>query len=476
MSSPATSAPPLQLDPDRLLPTDPARRDIARRLHQQVAGLPIISPHGHVPAAWLAQDTPFDDPTSLLITPDHYVTRLLHSAGVDLAVLGVGQGPLTPEASRAAFRALCENWSVYRGTPVKYWLQMQFVDLFGVDVRPSAQTADAIYDQVAATLATPQFRPRALFERFGVEVLATTDDPCDDLADHAFLAQDPTWTGRVLPTFRPDRYLEVGVPGWPALADRLQEVSGIDTAELVGFLDALRARRGHFRAHGAVSADHSHADVRAERLPAHDAVELFALARKGSLQPEEAATMRRHLLWEMARMSAEDGLVMTLHPGVSRSHHGPTQRAFGADVGADIPLPGEFTRALQPLLQDFGTDPNFQLVLFTLDETTLSREIAPLAGFYPSVWVGAPWWFMDAPEAIGRHRSAVTETAGFSKTSGFIDDTRAFCSIPSRHDLARRVDAAYLSGLVADGRLDEDEAADTLVDIVSVNPRKAFRL
>jgi len=470
------SAPSLQLDPDRLLPTDPTRRDIARRLHGQVESLPIISPHGHVPAGWLAHDLPFGDPTSLLITPDHYVNRLLHSQGVSLATLGVGQGPLDADASRAAFRALCENWSAYRGTPVRYWLQMQFVDLFGIDVRPSAETADAIYDQIAATLLTPEFRPRALFERFKVEVLATTDDPCDDLADHAFLADDPTWTGRVLPTFRPDKYLEVGVAGWVEHADRLQEVSGVDTAELSGFIDALQARRDHFRAHGAVSADHSHADVQAEKLPTEEAAELYRLARKGSLEPVEALALRRHLLWEMARMSSEDGLVMTLHPGVSRNHHGPSHAAFGADVGADIPLPGDFTRALKPLLQDFGTNPGFQLVLFTLDETTLSREIAPLAGFYPSVWVGAPWWFMDAPEAILRHRSAVTETAGFSKTSGFIDDTRAFCSIPSRHDMARRLDATYLSGLVADGRLDEDEAAETLVEIVSVNPRKAFRL
>ncbi|WP_380173735.1 glucuronate isomerase [Kineococcus sp. DHX-1] len=466
----------LTLDPDRLLPPDPTRRAVARRLHAAVADLPIISPHGHVPAGWLAHDTPFTDPTSLLLTPDHYATRLLHSHGVDLAHLGVGQGPLSAEASRAAFRTLCAHWSVYRGTPVRYWLQVQFADLFGITVRPSAETADEVYDQIAATLQTPQFRPRALFERFGVEVLATTDDPCDDLADHAFLAADPTFSGRVLPTFRPDRYLEVGVDGWTAHADRLQEVSGTDTSELTGFLDALRQRREHFRAHGAVSADHSHADVRAERLPASEAVELFALARKASLSTTEATALRRHLLWEMARMSSEDGLVMTLHPGVARSHHGPTARTFGADVGADIPLPGDFTRDLQPLLQDFGTDPGFQLVLFTLDETTLSREIAPLAGFYPSVWVGAPWWFLDAPDAIVRHRSAVTETAGFGKTSGFIDDTRAFCSIPARHDMARRLDAAYLSTLVADGRLEEDEALETIVDIVTVNPRKAFRL
>ena len=474
MSSAAPAA-SLQLDPDRLLPADPVRREIARRLHAQVSGLPILSPHGHVPAAWLAHDTPFGDPTSLLITPDHYVTRMLHAQGVHLGDLGVGT-TLDADGARRAFRLFCENWSAYRGTPVRYWTQVQLVDLFGVDVRPSADTADEIYDRIAAKLATPQFRPRALFERFGVEVLATTDDPCDDLADHRLLAQDPTFTGRVLPTFRPDRYLEVGAAGWSAHADRLHEVSGIDTGDLRGFLAALQDRRDHFRAHGAVSADHSHVDVRTDKLDPGSAADLYALARKGGLREAEATTLRRHLLWEMARMSSEDGLVMTLHPGVCRDHHGPSAREFGKDVGADIPVQVEFTRALRPVLEDFGTNPGFQLVLFTLDETTFSREIAPLAGFYPAVHVGAPWWFLDAPDAIGRARAAVTETAGFSKSSGFIDDTRAFCSIPARHDLARRLDAGYLSTLVADGRLEEDEAAETIVDLVTRNPRKAFRL
>ena len=470
------SSVPLRLDPDRLLPTDAAVRPLARSLYEGVCDLPIISPHGHVPAQWLAEDTPFTDPTSLLITPDHYVNRLLHAHGVELSELGVGRGPLDERDARAAFRVLCGNWTIYRGTPVRFWLDAQLHDIFGVRLRPSAETADAIYDQVAEGLASKDFRPRALYRRFGIEVLATTDDPCDDLAAHEFLRDDPTWTGRVVPTFRPDRYLEPASPAWIADADRLAEASGIDTGNYAGFLAALENRRAYFKARGAVSSDHSHVDARTDALAEHDARQLYGLARKGDISVDEATALRRHLVSEMARMACDDGLVMTLHPGVSRSHHQPTHEKYGSDVGADIPIRAEFTEALRPMLNRYGTHPNFQLIVFTLDETVFSTEVGPLAGFYPSVYAGAPWWFIDAPEAIRRYRSAITESAGFGKTSGFIDDTRAFCSIPARHDMSRRLDAGFVAQLVAEGRLDRDEAIDTLHDLVVTNPRRAFKL
>jgi glucuronate isomerase len=467
---------PLHLHPDRLFPPDPGVRKLAAALYEQVQGLPIISPHGHVPAEWLADDTAFADPTSLLITPDHYVTRLLHGHGVDLGDLGVARESFDTEESRRAFRILCEHWNVYRGTPVRFWLDAQLADIFGITVRPSAATADAIYHQIADRLPRPEFRARALFERFGIEVLATTDDPCDDLAAHRRLAEDPTWTARVVPTFRPDRYLEPGLATWNDDVDRLAETSGIETGEYDGWLAAMAARRAHFIAHGAVSADHSHLDVRTDPLETAEAEHLYTLARTGEIGTGEATALRRHLLFQMGLMSAEDGLVMTLHPAVRRNHHTPSAQAYGTDIGTDIPVAVEFTDALQPLLSTVGTHPGFQLVLFTLDETTFSREIAPLAGFYPSVFAGAPWWFLDAPEAILRYRAAVTETAGFAKTSGFIDDTRAFCSIPARHDMSRRLDASFVARLVADHRLDEDEAYEVVHELVDTNPRRAFKL
>ncbi len=464
------------LHPDRLLPADPGTRAVARRLYSAVRDLPIISPHGHVPPAWLAEDTPFADPTSLLLSPDHYVFRLLHAQGVDLATLGVGSAELDEAGSREAWRTFCAHWKAFRGTPSRFWMESVLVDIFGADSLPSAATADALYDLVAESLAKPDYRPRALMERFGITVLATTDDPVDDLRHHATLRDDESFEPRVLPTFRPDRYLEPARTDFPDLVASLGAAADTDTTTYGGYIAALEARRRHFVEHGAVSADHSHADVVTVDLGAEEASRIYAAALRGEATAEEATAFRRHMLVEMARMSVEDGLVMTLHPGVVRDHHAPTRDALGSDTGHDIPISVEFTRGLQPLLSRYGTAPGFQLILFTLDETVFSREIAPLAGFYPSVYAGAPWWFLDAPEAVLRYRAAVTETAGFYRTSGFIDDTRAFLSIPARHDMARRLDSAYLARLVAEGRLPEDEALETAVDLVTTIPEGAFKL
>jgi glucuronate isomerase len=467
---------PLSLHPDRLLPVDPSVRDIARRLYKSVQDLPIISPHGHVDPRILLENMAFRDPAALFVTPDHYVTRLLHASGVPLEDLGVGQGPLDESAARQAWRLLCSHWHIYRGTPVRSWLESELAEIFGVTVRPSAATADAIYDHIAQRLTQDGFRPRALFTRFNISVLATTDDPCDDLSAHAALVADPTWTGRVIPTFRPDRYLEAAEPGWPAAVARLGEVSGVDTGTYPGWVAAMESRRSYFIAAGAKSADHAHTDAGTAPLETSEVDRIYAAARRGTATPSQAVALRRHMLLEMARMSTEDGLTMTLHVGVRRGHHGPSNARFGPDTGHDIPLRGDFTDPLRPLLERFGTHPNLNLVLFTLDETVFSRELAPLAGFYPSVYIGAPWWFLDAPDAVRRWRSAVTETAGFTRTSGFIDDTRAFCSIPARHDMSRRLDSGHLAQLVAEHRIDEDEAQETAVDLVTGRPQEVFKL
>ena len=467
---------PLSLHPDRLLPVDPAVRDIARRLYKGVRDLPIISPHGHVDPTILLEDAPFANPAELFVTPDHYVTRLLHASGVPLESLGVGQGPLSESAARQAWRLLCSHWHIYRGTPVRYWLESELAEIFGVAVRPSAASADDIYDHLAERLTQDAYRPRALFNRFNISVLATTDDPCDDLSAHAALVADPTWPGRVIPTFRPDHYLEASEPGWPAAIARLGEVSGLDTGTYPGWVAAMESRRAYFIEHGAKSADHAHTDAGTQPLETSEVDRIYAAARRGAASPREAVALRRHMLLEMARMSTEDGLTMTLHVGVRRGHHEPTDARFGPDTGNDIPLRGDFTDPLRPLLASYGTHPNLRLVLFTLDETVFSRELAPLAGFYPSVYIGAPWWFLDAPDAVRRWRGAVTDTAGFSRTSGFIDDTRAFCSIPARHDMSRRLDSGHLAQLVAEHRIDQDEAQETAVDLVIGRPTEVFRL
>jgi glucuronate isomerase len=466
---------PLLSDPDRLLPSGD-ERPIARRLYEAVSELPIISPHGHVDPGLLLHDTAFADPAALFIQPDHYVTRLLHAGGVGLADLGVGEGPMPPDRARQAWRSLCSNWHLLAGTPVRFWLESELAGIFDVTLRPSAGTADRLYDQIAEQLGQAGHRPRALLERFRIAFLATTDDPGDPLDAHAALAADPTVRTRIVPTFRPDRYLEPAGPGWSGAVERLGAVADTDIGDYQGYLAALENRRRHFVARGAVSADHGHADAIAAPLEPAEASGIYTRARAGRATAEEATAFRRHMIMEMARMSTEDGLVMTLHPGIHRNHHPPTLAGFGPDSGHDIPTTVEFTRALQPLLARYGTHPDLHLVLFSADLGVYRREIAPLAGFYPSVYAGAPWWFLDNPSAIAGFQAAVTEIAGFSRLSGFIDDTRGFCSIPARHDMSRRLDAGFLAGLVTAHRLAEDEAHELLRALVRDQPAKVFKL
>lgn len=461
-------------NPDRLLPADPRTRSIARDLLQRVQDLPIISPHGHVDAAVIENNTPFPDPAALLVSPDHYVTRLIHASGVSLDKLRAG-GPSSPE-SRDIWRTFVQAWPLFEGTASGYWLRTQFDNVFKLGADLGEMSADASYDAIAAKLVEPGFRPRQLFKDFNIEVLATTDDPLDSLASHKAIAEDPTFEGRVLPTFRPDQYLNIAHPTWSANVDRLIDAAGDGASGYSGYITALENRRRYFVEHGAVSADHGVATPATLKLDRAEAERIFELARAGKASAEDRNTFEAHMMYEMGRMSVEDGLVMTIHPGSFRNHHTPTFEAFGADTGHDIPYAVNYTEAIRPLLQDFGTAKDFHLVLFTLDETVFSRELAPLAGFYPSVYLGAPWWFLDAPDAMLRFRSAVTETTGFSRSSGFIDDTRAFCSIPARHDASRRIEAAFLARLVAEHRVSEERAHEIIVDIVDSSPRRVFKL
>ena len=460
--------------PDRLLPADPGTRSIARSLLERVQDLPIISPHGHVDAAVIEQNTPFPDPSALLVSPDHYVTRLIHANGVPMDQLLAGTAS-APE-SREIWRQFVQSWPLFEGTASGYWLRTQFNDVFKLGADLSEMPADASYDAIAAKLVEPDFRPRQLFKDFNIEVLATTDDPLDNLATHKALTEDPSFNGRVLPTFRPDAYLNVAHPQWSSNVDRLIETAGDGATGYAGYIAALENRRRYFVEHGAVSADHGVRTPATLKLDAADAEALFEKARAGKATAQDRDAFEAHMMYQMARMSVADGLVMTIHPGSYRNHHEPTFKSFGADTGHDIPFAVNYTEAIRPLLQDFGTAKDFHLVLFTLDETVFSRELAPLAGFYPSVYIGAPWWFLDAPDAMLRFRSAVTETAGFSRSSGFIDDTRAFCSIPARHDASRRIEASFLARLVAEHRVTEDRAHELILDVVDSSPRRVFKL
>jgi glucuronate isomerase len=471
------SARPFALDPDRLFPAEPRTRDIARALHQSVAPLPILSPHGHCDPQWFADDAPFPDPAQLFIVPDHYVHRMLYSQGVRPESVGVPRvdgGPIETD-SRKIWRRFAENFHLFRGTPSWLWLSHAFVEVFGFHERLSADNSDRAYDHIAACLARPEFRPRALFERFNIEALSTTESPLDPLEHHRKI-NEGGWRGRVLTAFRPDPVVDPAFPGFVDNLAALGRVANEDVSAFDGYLAALAKRRAYFKAVGCTSTDHGHPTARTADLPASEAAALYDRVRKGGAPAADAELFRAQMLTEMARMSLDDGLVMQIHPGAFRDHNPAIFRAFGRDKGADIPTPTDYVVALKPLLDRFGNEPSLTIILFTLDETAFSRELAPLAGHYPALRLGPPWWFLDSPEGMRRFRETVTETAGFSNTVGFNDDTRAFLSIPARHDMSRRVDCAFLARLVAEGRLERDEAFEVARDLAYGLAKKAYKL
>jgi glucuronate isomerase len=467
---------PLLNNPDRLFPAERETRALARDLYASVADRAILSPHGHVDARILLDDEPFSTAADLFVRHDHYVTRLLHSAGIALNELGIPGRTVAAAAPREAWRAFASHWRLFAGTASGYWLRTIFASEFGLSEEPSADNADRQFDEIGAALALDSFRPRALFSRFAIEVLATTDDPLDDLAVHTALAADPDFAGRVLPTFRPDAYLDPATAGWDARVAALADWNGTPASSYAGYLEALESRRAYFIDHGSVSADHGVLQPLTVDLEPDDAARLFEKGLHGTLDADESRTFAAHMLLQMAGMSVRDGLVMTIHPGVLRNHDTQTFEQFGPDMGSDLPVSTHYVEALRPLLQKYGNAPGFHLVLFSVDETAYSREIAPLAGYYPSVYIGAPWWFLDAPDAVLRFRAAVTETAGFSRNSGFIDDTRAFLSIPARHDMSRRLDASFLARLVKEGRISRQTAETLIDDMVDGQPRRVFKL
>ena len=467
----------LTLHEDRLFPSDAAQRAIARRLYAEVKSLPILSPHGHTDPKWFAEDQPFADPASLLIVPDHYVYRMLYSQGIPLEALGVPRedGGRVERDGRKIWKRFAENWYLFRGTPTRMWFDHALHEVFGVRERLSAESADRVYEQIAANLMRPEFRPRALFERFNIEVLATTESPIDPLLHHQKL-RESGWNKRIITTYRPDPVVDPDFTGFAGNLARLGEITGENTSSWSGYLRALANRRAYFAQHGATATDHGHPSATTCDLSRGDCERLFAAVLRGKSKPDEREQFRGQMLTEMARMSTEDGLVMQIHPGSYRNHSAALYRAFGRDKGADIPMRTDFVHGLKPLLDRFGNHPRLSIILFTLDETTYSRELAPLAGHYPILKLGPPWWFFDSPEGMRFYRERVTETAGFYNTAGFNDDTRAFPSIPARHDVARRMDCAFLARLVAEHRLEEDEAHEVVVDLAYRLAKKAYKL
>jgi glucuronate isomerase len=465
------------LDENRLFSPDSVLRRLSRDLYDTVRDLPIISPHGHTDPQWYAENAAFPDPARLFVTPDHYVFRMLHSQGVPLEALGVPRvdGGETEQDPRKIWRLFASHYHLFRGTPTRLWVDHALQEVFGVDERLSSETADAIYDQIDDCLKQKAFRPRALFERFNIEAISTTESAIDDLKWHRMI-RDSGWGGRVITAYRPDAVVDPEFQNFAANVAQMGEMAGEDATTWQGYLAAHRNRRAYFKEFGATSSDHGHPSARTEDLPQDVAAALFDKALRGVCTADEADAFRGHMLTEMARMSLDDGLVLQIHPGSARNHSDPIMARFGRDKGYDIPTRTDYVHALRPLLNAVGERSDLTIILFTLDETSYARELAPLAGVYPALKLGPPWWFHDSFEGMMRFREMATETAGFYNTVGFNDDTRAFCSIPARHDVARRVDCAFLANLIATGRLAEDEAFEVAHDLAYRLAKQAYRL
>ena len=461
------------LHPDRLFPADPCARSIARQLYAEIASLPLVSPHGHTQAGWFARNEPFPDPATLFVQPDHYVFRMLYSQGVSLDDLGIGKAKI--EDPRKVWRLFARHYYLFRGTPTRMWLDYSFQEEFGLSERLSEKNADHYYDVIAEKLQTPEFRPRALYEKFNLEVLATTDSPLDSLEDHQKI-RESGWNARIIPNYRPDSVVDPDFPGFADNVARLGEQTGEDTTSWRGYLHALRKARERFRQAGCTATDHGHPTAQTADLDEGEVKKLYSEVLSGKADVDRRELFRAQILTEMAAMSLEDGLVMQIHPGSFRNHNVSLFGQFGRDMGADIPRPTDYVSALQPLLSRFGNEKRLTIILFTLDESTYSRELAPLAGHYPCLRLGPAWWFHDSPEGMMRFREQVTETAGFYNTVGFNDDTRAFLSIPARHDVARRIDCAFLGRLVAEHRIDEEEANDVAHALTYRLVKEAYKL
>jgi glucuronate isomerase len=465
------------LNEDRFFDPNPVVRKIARQIYESIKGLPIISPHGHVDPQIFAENKPFTNPTELFLTPDHYLFRMLYSQGIPLESLGIPtiDGTKVETDPRKIWQIFADNFYLFRGTPSNLWLAYEFNIVFGMKEKLNSKNAQRIYDLLQEKIESPEFLPRALFEKFNIEVLSTTDAASDSLGHHKKI-RESNWKKRIIPCFRPDGVTDLSNLKWNENIELLRNTVGYEITSYSKLIQALQERRSFFKTMGAVSTDHGVFSPYTNELTNDLADQLFQRALKNQATKNDARLFNANILMKMAEMSIDDGLVMQIHPGSFRNHNPIIFKKHGPDKGGDIPMQTEYTFNLKELLNKYGNDPKLTVIIFTLDETTYSRELAPLAGHYPAMKLGPAWWFHDSIEGMIRFRRMATETAGFYNTVGFNDDTRAFVSIPARHDLARRVDSNHLAELVSKHILDLSEALEIAKDLTYNLVKKAYKL
>ncbi len=460
------------LNEDRLFPADEKSREIARSLYDSIKDLPIISPHGHTDPSWYAENINFQNLTELFIIPDHYLIRMLCSQGYSHADLGVKtlDGTTYEQDPRKIWNIFAENYHLFWGTPTKMWLDFVFGEIFEIDEELNKGTAGSYYNIIDEKLKTEAFRIRNLYQRFKIEVISTTDEANSPLKHHMKIRDD--WDGRIIPCFRPDSVIDPLHESFVTEVNRL----GAHTSRFANYLKALQERREFFKKMGATSTDHGCLEAYTVEVSRQRMQKLLDKALNRTIGKDEAKEFQGQMLIEMARMSVEDGLVMQIHPGAYRNHSSLVYNRFGRDKGVDIPVETEYVRGLRPLLERYGHEKDLRIILFTLDDTRYTRELAPLAGYYPVLKLGPAWWFNDSPEGMRRFRESVTETAGFYNTVGFNDDTRAFLSIPARHDMARRIDSTFLARLVMEHRLSMIQAQKLAKDLTYDIPKESYNL
>ncbi len=447
---------------DRLFPADLSTRMLARRLYESVRGLPLVCSGVVADPSWFAENPALPDPAQVFVQSDRQVWAILRGHGVAPGQLGVADDGASIAGDPASvWKVFAANYHAFRGTPTRLWHDHAFSTLFGLNERLSADNSDRFYTRVAECLAKPEFRPRALFQRFNIELLSALATPFDSL--DPYLAARGSLKGRLVPTYCPDRLVDANNPGFITALDRFAELTSTDAWTWKGYLDAHRQRRAQFKSAGALAISQFALAARTADLPAEDAEKLFAKIVSRDFSPAEGDLFRAQMATEMARMSLDDGLVLQLHLDTPPVHD-PEQK---------VPPPMPSVDGLLPLLQRFRGEPGLRVVACQDGLSAQADELARLASEYACLFVSAGG--SGGSEPMRRFRAMSFQNAAFYKTLNALQGQR-FIALAALTDAIRRLDCAFLAEFVVAHRLDEDEAHAMAKDVAYGISKKVYHL